>query len=320
MISTPLLLGIESILPGDAERKLFERLRPAGYVLLARNLETPEQTRALTDRLRAIDPGLDPIIASSPESLAAILPRTPAPAELAATGKPADVADCGAFTGDLLRLLGINLCLGPRLDLDRPGHPGHPERWHHDPQRVIDHAGTWNRWLRKHKVRSAAMAFPAGGLEPGGNASVTDLLARELVPYTALMPELDAIVVGHQTLPAIDPDFPASLSKRIVTRLLRDQLGFDRHLVLTEDLGKPEVPDHFPAGGAVTAAFRAGVDLAVWALEPDVEQAVAGLRDAPGPLLQDADRRIERFRERLHDPLPWSDDRWKTTCDKLPVA
>lgn len=327
MADTPLLAGIASTALSPVERERFARLRPAGYLLLERNLESPEQTRRLTDSLREIDPGLEPVIAIAAQGgasgrLDAVLPRTPSAAALGAEGKVPKIADSAAFTADLLRLLGINLNLAPVLDLDHP--PDGPEsdrRWHRDPQRVIDHAGMWNRWLRKHKVRTAAGYFPAGGRGRTSSATLGELLAADLIPYTALMPELDALIIGHQDLPAIDPDFPASLSKRIITRLLRDQLGFDRHLVLTDDLGDPAVTTRFPAGDAVPAAFRAGVDLVVVARDSAAcEITAARLREVPDFLLQDADRRIERFRKQLHDPLPWSAERWDRTCQLLPSA
>lgn len=323
MPATPLLIGIGSTVLGDTERRRIERLQPAGYVLLERNLETPSQTRALTDSLRDLHPGLPPIIAIAEEGgeftrLENLAPRSRSPAELAGSGKPTAIAENGAATGQLLGLLGVNLNLAPLLDLQhRPDPTGGGRRWHRDPQRVIDHAGMWNRWLRRQKIRSAAKYFPAGGREQRERLTITELLAEDIVPYTALMPELDAVVVGHQDLPAIDPGAPASLSRKIVTGLLRDQLGFDRHLVLTDDLGGSDITSRFPDGSAFPASFRAGVDLAILAREPvGADEAAARLREVPAPLLQDAERRIERFRQRLHPPLPWSEDRWSRTCEK----
>ena len=79
-----------------------------------------------------------------------------------------------------------------------------------------------------------------------------------MIPYTALMPELDAIMLGHVEFPNIDPDFPASLSPRIVRRFLRDQLGFDRHLVLTDDLDMGAITSRYGRGEDVKLAIDGG--------------------------------------------------------------
>jgi beta-N-acetylhexosaminidase len=184
------------------------------------------------------------------------------------------IAEAGAFTGDLLRLLGINLNLAPVLDLDRfPDDPraSRGRCWSRDPQRVIDYAGLWNRWLRKRHIAGCAKHFPAGGRAvaesnhgfPTSPATLEELLREDVIPYTALMPELDAVMTGHVVFPNIDPDFPASLSPRIVRRFLREQLGFDSHLVLTDDLDIETIGARYGRGEDVRLAISAGNDLAM---------------------------------------------------------
>lgn len=317
MPGAPLLLGIESTTLGEAERRRFEVIRPAGYLLLGRNFESPEQTRALTDSLREIH-DIDPILAIDDDhalltGIGVLPPSAPGPFQLASDAKVPTIADRGAFTADLLRLLGINLVLAPRLD--RAEETGSdPRLWHRDPQRIIDHAGMWNRWLRKHRLRSCARTFPG----PRTEASLSELLAEDLIPYTALMPELDAVQVGHGCFEKIDPDHPASLSRRIVTGLLRDQLGFDHHLVITADLCDPAITCREPQGGALVAALKAGHDLAVVADQPSlIETFAAHLGEIPDLHRRDADRRIERFRERVHAPPAWDSSHWGKARTKL---
>ena len=89
-------------------------------------------------------------------------PRPSAPA-LAARRDMGKIADAGALTGDLLRLLGFNLNLAPVLDLDHFPDNQNALRgrcWGRDPQRVIDYAGQWNRWLRKRADRQLRQTFP----------------------------------------------------------------------------------------------------------------------------------------------------------------
>lgn len=329
-----LLLGIEGTELTAAERARFAKLQPGGFILFSRNIESPEQTRALTDSLREFDT-LDPIIAIDQEGgrvtrTKEIAPSLPSAVELADHGQFPAIADAGTYTADLLRLLGFNMNFGPVLDLDH-----HPEAqnalrdrcWGSDSQRVIDRAGMWNRWMRKAGIRSCGKHFPAGGRAetdphhdlPGCDANLEQLLADDVIPYTALMPELDAIMLAHIRFPAIDEEFPASLSRRIIQGFLRDQLGFDKHIVLTDDLDMGAIADHFPHNTDVPAALKAGNDLAMICHRTDrAEEAAARILEVPSMILDDSARRLHHFRRKvLKEALPWSKERWSQTCDKI---
>jgi beta-N-acetylhexosaminidase len=328
-----LILGVEGPELTERERERFRRLRPAGYILFSRNVVTPEQTRALTDALRGPHYD-DPIIAIDQEGgrvtrTKEIAPTAPSAEALARHGGPPTIAGAGELTGELLRLLGCNFNFAPVLDLDHfPGRGNALRRrcWGRDPQRVIDRAGLWNRWLRKRDVRSCAKHFPAGGRAesdphhglPSCGATREELLAEDVIPYTALMPELDAVMLAHIRFPRLDPDLPASLSPRIVRGFLRDQLGFDRHLVITDDLDMGAVREIFPGGGDVPAALSAGNDLALICHEHErAEEAAARVAALPPGVLDDSEKRIERFRRKLPPATSWDPGRWRATCEKL---
>ena len=328
-----LLLGLSGPELTPDEEALFRKLKPAGYILFTRNIVTAEQTRRLTDRLRdlSIDP---PILAIDQEGgrvtrTREIAPAPPAPPALAATGDMRKIAEAGALTGDLLRMLGFNLNLAPVLDLDHfpEAQNALPGRcWGRDPQRVIDHAGQWNRWLRKRSVASCAKHFPAGGRAqsdphhdfPSSDATLTELLREDIIPYTALMPELDAIMLAHVEFPNIDPGFPASLSSKIVTQILRNQLGFDRHLVLTDDLDMDAIARRYGRGPDAKLAIQAGNDLAMIChrLESATVAAEA-IGELPHCVLDEAEERVERFRRKLQSPVTWSEQKWDGICSAL---
>lgn len=300
-----------------AETACFTQLQPAGFVLKARNLVAASQTRRLTDALCRLSQR-QPIIAitisgGADDPAAAIAPCLPTAAALAARGDPKELGLAGRATAEMLGLLGINLNLGPNLQLGDPAASS--GLWGADPQRVIDHAGQWNRWLRKRGIAACGRLFPASadpslpGEPPRRAATIAELLRRDLLPYTALMPELDAVMVGHTEFPDIDPGIPASLSAQIVRRLLRDQLGFDRHLVLTDDLSLLSHRHPLPAAAAM--AVEAGIDLVLVGDCPDSAEAVAHhLAAVPAAIRNEAWERVERLRDKLHWPCPWSDQKW----------
>jgi beta-N-acetylhexosaminidase len=329
---SPLLLGIPGpeITPADAA--LYQRIQPAGYILFSRNIISPEQTRKLTDDLRSLSHD-DPIIAIDQEGgrvsrTKEIAPVLPSAARLAKRADPNVIARAGALTADLLRLLGCNLNFAPVLDIDH--HPDQQNSlrgrcWGTDSQRVIDHAGMWNRWMRKRSLRSCGKHFPSCGLAttdphhdlPVSHATLADLLKEDILPYTALMPELDAVMTAHVLFPNIDPDHPASLSPKIIRSFLRDQLGFDHHLVITDDLDMGAITARYGRGPDAKAAIAAGNDLALICHRIETaETAAAAIATLPHSTLQDAYSRIERFRKR-HATLIWSRKTWDATCQAL---
>ena len=328
-----LVLGIAGPELTPAEAALFRKLQPAGYILFTRNIESAHQTRKLTDDLRDLSSQM-PIIAIDQEGgrvtrTKEIAPPAPSPPALAAFGNPGKIADAGAFTGDLLRMLGFNLNFAPVLDLDHFPETQNALRgrcWGRDAQRVIDHAGQWNRWMRKRSISSCAKHFPAGGRAqsdphhdlPSSPVTLEELLREDVIPYTALMPELDAIMLAHVEFPSIDPSFPASLSPRIIRRFLRDQLGFDRHIVLTDDLDMGAIANRYGRGQDVKLAIEAGNDLALICHRTDTaEIAATAIAQLPHWMTEEARDRVERFRRKLHGPLVWSDQKWQATCAAL---
>ena len=330
-----LLLGIAGPELTLEEAALFRRLQPAGYILFTRNIVSPQQTRKLTDDLRALSTTDLPIIAIDQEGgrvtrTKDIAPAAPSAPALAARADMGIIVDAAAFTGDLLRLLGCNLNFAPVLDLDHFPDQQNALRgrcWGRDPQRVIDYAGHWNRWLRKRSIAGCAKHFPAGGRAltdphhdlPSSPATLQELLREDVIPYTALMPELDAIMLAHVEFPNIDPEFPASLSPRIIRRFLREQLGFDKHLVLTDDLDMGAITTRYGRGEDVKLAITAGNDLAMICHRTDTaETAARALAELPHRVTEEARDRVERFRrKKLHPPLAWSDAKWAAACNAL---
>lgn len=328
-----LILGVEGPELTAAESALFKKLRPAGYILFTRNIVSAEQTRKLTDDLRALSWDI-PIIAIDQEGgrvtrtreLAAPAPSPPA---LATFGKPLKIAEAGAFTGDMLQVLGINMNFAPVLDLDHfPGTANalRGRSWGRDPQRVIDRAGNWNRWMRKRSVATCGKHFPAGGRAlsdphhdlPSSDATLADLLREDVIPYTALMPELDAVMLAHVDFPNIDAEFPASLSPRIIRQFLREQLGFERHLVLTDDLDMGAITRRYGRGEDVKLAIAAGNDLALICHRMDTaEEAAEAISSLGGSITDEAHIRVAKFRKKLLPPPTWSGKRWQEICASL---
>jgi beta-N-acetylhexosaminidase len=329
-----LILGIAGPELTADEVARIRRLQPAGFILFTRNLVSAEQTRQLTDALRDLSQD-EPILAIDEEGgrvsrLHAIAAGAPAPPALVSSGGVPTIARAAAITGDLLRLLGINLNLAPVLDLAHDPDAANALQgrcWSRDPQRVIDHAGHWNRWLRKRSVATCVKHFPAGGRArcdphhdlPTSDASLEELLRDDIIPYTALMPEIDAVMLAHVLFPKLDDRLPASLSPRVVQRLLRDQLGFDDHLVLTDDLDMDAIAKRYRRGEDARLAIEAGNDLALICHRTEsADEAATALEALPHRITDEAIQRVEQFKRRkLHPPLAWSESHWTSVCAQM---
>ncbi|MGD1977970.1 MAG: beta-N-acetylhexosaminidase [Akkermansiaceae bacterium] len=323
MNAARLIVGLAGTKLTADEAALFQELEPAGYILFSRNLESPEQIRELTDSLAELS--LDrPFIGIDQEGGRVWRTRefTAAPPDAATFAKsatPHQIAQFGALTGQFLELLGINLNFAPVLDLDHFPEQNNGLRgrcWGNDSQSVITKAGIFNRWMRKQFVLSSGKHFPTGGLAlsdphhdlPVADVSREDLLKEDLLPYTALMPELDCIMACHLQFPQLDPDYPASLSRRILTGLLRDQLGYDG-LILTDDLDMGAIVNCYGRGNDLKLALEAGADIAL--VCHDIATLPSALEKTTVNNDYDSLKRIEKQRNKLKRPPNFTTARWE---------
>lgn len=321
-----LLTGI----PGpelDAETAgRIRRIQPGGFILFGRNIRTAEQVRKLIDDLRDLC-AIEPFITIDQEggrvSRLRLIGEEPPNAEaLRRHGDLAAIRKHGELTGRLLRLFGFNLDLCPVLDVSCDGdlHNSLFGRCYGEtPREVVDKAGSFNRALRKKGILSCGKHFPgysAAKVDPHHALSVigksrAELEAHDLVPYRALMAELDSIMVAHAHYPALDPDrerWPASLSESVIQKLLRDQFGFEG-LVMTDDLDMGAVLNEVTFEDTIRYAILAGNDVAMICHRLElVEEAKGHLGKLPHPVLDDALRRIETTKKRLAKPAKWSLD------------
>jgi beta-N-acetylhexosaminidase len=128
------------------------------------------------------------------------------------------------------------------------------------------------------------------------------------------MPELDAIMACHLHFPKIDPEMPASLSRIILTGLLRDQLGYNG-LILTDDLDMGAIVNHYGRGNDIKLALEAGADIALVCHNmANLLEVLNGLQIAEDP---DSLLRIENQRFNLRSPTDFTPSKWKDLNEKM---
>jgi len=321
-----LMLGVSGTELSEQEKELFKRIQPGGFVIFGRNIKSPEQVRALTNSLREAVYD-DPIIAIDQEGGRVSRTRDigiepPSASALATKGDMNLMAIHGEITADLLRLLGINLCFAPVLDISyserREDNALKGRCWGNNDQQVISNAGVYNRYMRKRKMKSCGKHFPTCGLAnvdphhmlPVVDKTLEELLESDIRPYTALMPELDAIMTCHVHYSALDPEqpgLPASLSHNVITKILRQQLGYNK-LIITDDLDMGAIVNTYGRGNDVKAAIEAGNDMAMICHQTiTAESAHKALEEIDSYKLADAVKRIKKFRKSLKPPITYTE-------------
>ncbi len=188
----------------------------------------------------------------------------------------------GRALGDVLRATGVDLDLAPCADANSdPGNPVIGVRsFGADADVVAVHTAAFVAGLQAAGVAACVKHFPGHGetavdshLALPTVATTAEVLRwRELVPFRAAIDVgVQAVMPGHLLVPALDPDGPATVSPRIVTDLLRGELGFTG-VVVTDalDMGGAGGPVAIPA--TVVAALAAGADLCC--LGPDNDEAL----------------------------------------------
>lgn len=125
-----------------------------------------------------------------------------------------------------------------------------------------------------------------------------ELADCELIPFAAgLAAGADMVMVGHITVPAVDPERPATLSRPIVTGLLRDQLGFDG-VVITDAMRMGALTGAYDGTEAAVLAVEAGCDLLLAPEDPDAV-AAALLARLPEERIDESVLRILKLKLQL---------------------
>lgn len=264
-------------------------VQPGGFVLFdydlaskgeeERNIESPEQVRGLTKELREAL-SIDPFIAVDAES--GYVNRLKEKYGFSVVVLPAQelgtkpVSETVAIARDLakeLRDVGINWNFAPVVDVnvnpESPAVGGTERSFSSDPVAVAEHASAFIEGLSEFSIIPAIKHFPGHGSASGdthlGVTDVTDSYEEdiELAPYRTLIAAGydDPIMTAHIINRELDSDgVPGTLSSRIVTDLLREDIGFDG-VIISDDMQMGAIVGGYGLTDAVVRSIQAGVDI-----------------------------------------------------------
>jgi beta-N-acetylhexosaminidase len=278
----PLLLGLDGYRLTANEKAFLREAPPVGFLLFARNIETPEQTRALCEELSEFAPfGKVPFIAVDQEGgrvqRVKFSGKLPAPRAFGDWYQthPAEALEATRLSAFLLaaqlRDVGANWLMGPLIDVGTP----------------TTHAIIGNRTFAEDAATVVTLAAEyAKGIEQGGclrclkhapghgravvdshyelpivTASRAELEAQDFATFKAMAPTEDFLMTAHIRFTAID-EKPATYSPQILN-MMRDDWNFGG-LIMADDVGMKALPGDYV--GRVRTSLAAGCDFAITAL------------------------------------------------------
>ncbi len=343
-------------LPGtdldDETRSLIEHVQPGGVIIFGRNVASPRQLRDLLDGVRgmlAVEPlcGIDQE-GGLVDRLRRIATPMPSARTIRQHGDLAGARALGRITAEVLRILSFNMNFAPVMSImtderDLLSNGLYSRSFGRSPGEVLGYTMVYLRALQSGGCMGCLKHFPgigAGEVDsheemPLVHLSHEDLIAQDLAPYIELFQREDdrvrAVMVSHGGFPNIDIRQgvaggrvePASLNHSIVTRLLREELGY-AHLVVTDDLEMGAIAKHAPIDQAVRRAFDAGQDMLLICSRSDLirrgyDVLLQAARDGEitRERLNHSLKNIADFKSLVQPPLRFDQQRFRALSDEI---
>jgi beta-N-acetylhexosaminidase len=218
-------------------------------------------------------------------------PETLSHEELGTLNQPEQTFAHAERTAKTLRNLGVNWNLAPVVDLalgpDNPIISGKRRSFSADPEIVARHAMEFASAHRRHGIMTCAKHFPGHGSARGdthlGAVDVTrHWTERELIPFQRLIQSglCDANMTAHVFNARLDPDRPATLSRRVLHGMLRGRLGFEG-VIVSDDMEMKAIANEYSLEEAVRLGIEAGLDVLCFGnnlnFDPDIGAKAAGI-------------------------------------------
>lgn len=271
-----IMCGLEGQTADETFKQLVQNRYVGGVILFSPNISGAQQLTDLTNQMKALSGNVPLLIAADEEGgRVSRLPDTlitmPSAADLAASGSTELCFSAGKHLGKLITSFGLSTGFSPDLDI-----------WSNPDNTVIgDRAfGTTAQAVSTYGIAAmkginASGAIPVAKHFPGHGDTETDshyglpvvtktkeaLMQSELIPFkNAVAQGVPAIMAAHILCSELDKENPASLSKTVVTDLLKGEMEF-KGMVFTDDLTMEAITEQYTVGEAAVKALNAGCDM-----------------------------------------------------------
>jgi len=328
-----ILTGVPGLELDSATAALFRRIQPGGFILFGRNIQSARQLRKLIDDLRELSE-IEPIITIDQEGgrvsrLRLIGSEPPNAQQLRDRADISLVRRHGEITGRLLRLFGFNLDLCPVLDISFDDEADNSLRgrcYGKTVDQVVTLAGAFNDALREQGILSCGKHFPGYSAAtvdahhdlPKIDRTRQELDEQELAVFRHFAPAVDSMMICHGWYPGFNSaKRPASLSREIVSNLLREEFRYDG-LIMTDDLDMGAILNEYGLEETIRLAIEAGND---WVMichrVHSIEEVRRTLAKLPPAQVERALESVARTKTKLQAPHPFSEAAFKTIDESI---
>src|SRR5213595_4246863 len=302
---------------------LFRKVNPGAFILFGRNIESAPQLRKLIDDLRDLSE-TEPIVTIDQEggrvSRLRLIGSEPPNAQQLRDKDDVDlIRRHGDITGRLLRVFGFNLDLCPVLDISFDDNADNSLRgrcYGKTVEQVVRNAGAFNDAMQKQGIASCGKHFPGYSAAksdahyelPKIDRTREELDANELAVFRKLIDRVDGMMICHGWYPSLEPQkTPASLSRRVITDLLRSEFAFDG-LIMTDDLDMGAILNGYSLEQTIRLAIAAGNDLVMICHRiPEIENVHRILGKLPSDQTNRALESVARFKKTMQPPHEFSE-------------
>lgn len=290
--------GIDDYTMNEAARKLIVTDHVGGIILYKPNVKDTKQLVSLVNELKKANGGNKlPLWLGVDEEGGRVtrLPdeiiKTPTSQTIGQKGKTQLARSIGQLLGKELNAYGLNMDFAPDLDINsNPKNPVIGDRSFGSNASIVSSYGIpMMNGIQEMKVVPVVKHFPGHGDTsvdshiglPIVQNDLNRLRTVELLPFKeAIKNQADAIMVAHILLPKIDAKYPASMSKTIMTDLLRKELGF-QGLIMTDDMTMGAIAENYEMGEAAVKSVLAGSNVVMVGHDPlKAEAVLTALRTA----------------------------------------
>jgi len=271
--------GIEGTIIDGNTAELIERYKIGGIILLGENIINVSQAQELLNSLKALNKknGNIPLFLGVDQEGGRVnrMPKDyakiPAAKEIGKINNREFAYEVGNLLGIQVKSLGFNLDFAPVLDVNsNPKNTVIGNRAFGSDSNIVSELGIQTmKGISSQGIIPVIKHFPGHGNTsvdshtglPVENADIKRLKDFETIPYdNAIKNGAEMVMVAHILFPKIDPDNPSSLSKSIITDLLKKYLEFDG-LVITDDMTMGAIIDNYNIGEAAVKSVNAGSDI-----------------------------------------------------------
>ena len=288
------MIGIQGTKVDDDSLYMLNQYHMGGVILFDRNMESPEQVKQLTSDLQAQSNEKVPLFIGIDEEggdvvrMAEKLTPPPSQKEIGATGDIEQAKTWAIKTAKSLKDIGINVNFAPVADVGSNDKRSYST----DANTVIDFVRAATKGYQQENIIYSLKHFPGigkGKVDSHIDSSSIDvakevLMTEDILPFKTIIDESDPndyfILVSHLKYLALDEEYPASLSSKIMTDLLRNKLGY-KGIIITDDMEMGAVANHNDFRSIGVKAIKAGADIVLVCHEYQHQQEVyLGLLDA----------------------------------------